>query len=318
MNQRSTNPFPFSDTNKRYHTFDYFARQTFGGKCVRVSLDAGFTCPNKDGTAGVGGCLFCAGGSSGAAAAGSVEEQYGAGIERIRQKWTADRFIPYLQANTNTYAPPDVLEALYSRCAALPGAVMLAIGTRADCLSPEVMDVLVRTSETIPLLVELGMQTVHEPTLSLIRRGYGHEEFLRGYRRLREAGGNIRVGLHILNGLPGESREQMLQTAAEAAQLAPDMVKLHTLCVLRETDLAPMYEAGEYVPLTVEETVPLVCDQLELLPPQTVIARLSADAEKERLLAPLWVRNKRGFENAVDTEMMRRGSMQGLRFCGSY
>ena len=162
------------------------------------------------------------------------------------------------------------------------------------------------------------MQTVHEPTLSLIRRGYGHEEFLRGYRRLREAGGNIRVGLHILNGLPGESREQMLQTAAEAAQLAPDMVKLHTLCVLRETDLAPMYEAGEYVPLTVEETVPLVCDQLELLPPQTVIARLSADAEKERLLAPLWVRNKRGFENAVDTEMMHRGSMQGLRFCGSY
>jgi len=308
------NPFPFSDTNKRYHTFDYFARHELGGKAVRIPLDGGFSCPNKDGKAGYGGCVFCSDGSSGALPAESLEEQYAAGIRRMEGKWDTSRCIPYLQANTGTYAPAEVLQSLYERCAALPGAVMLAIGTRADCLGEDVLRVLVRISEKIPLLVELGMQTVHDATLTKIRRGYPHAEFLDGYRRLREAGGNIRVGVHLMNGLPGETREMMLASAAEAARLRPDMIKLHTLCILRGTPLATEYEAGRIGVLEKEETVSLVCEELTLFPPAAVIARLSADAERERLIAPLWVRRKMEFQNAVDQRMAALDLYQGMHF----
>lgn len=309
--QRDTNPFPYSDDNKRYHTFDYFARRTFGGKCVRIALDAGFTCPNQDGTVGVGGCSFCAGGSSGAEAGDSLEVQYARGIERLSGKWTCTRFIPYLQANTNTYAPPARLESIYARCASLPGAVMLAIGTRADCLSDGVIDVLRRTSERIPLLVELGMQSMHDRTLAAVGRGYSHDAFVRGYTRLRSAGGNIRIGLHLMNGLPGESRADMLASVAEAARLGADLVKLHTLCVLREARLAHQFDAGDYTPLTREECISLVCDELTLLPPEMVVARLCADARRADLIAPDWVRRKREFSNAVDQRMYALDLWQG-------
>jgi len=312
MTQPQTNPFPYSDTNKRYQTFDYHARRRFGGKCVRVPLEAGFSCPNRP-----GGCVFCAGGSSGAAVRGTIAQQYSAGIARVSGKWAAERFIPYLQAGTNTFAPAAELERLYDECARLPGAVMLAIGTRADCLGDDVIDVLVRTSRKIPLLVELGMQTAHDATLSRIGRGYGHAAFCAGYSRLRRAGGDISIGLHILNGLPGEDRAMMLATAAEAARMAPDLVKLHTLCVLRGTPLAEDYAAGRYTPMTMDDAAALVCDQLTLLPPETVIARLSADAEREMLIAPLWTRNKRGFENEVDRRMYAGGRVQGERFRGA-
>ncbi len=303
-------PFPYSHTNKRYHTFDHFARSLFGQKAARVSLSAPFTCPNKDGRCGYGGCLFCAGGSSGALG-DSIEEQYRQGAEVARHKWGDAALIPYLQANTNTYADTDTLRRLYLRCAALPGARMLAIGTRADCLGAEVVALLSEISRTIPLIVELGMQTVHDRTLSLIRRGYGHEEFLLGYRRLRAAGGNIRICLHLMNGLPGEDADDMLKTAEAAAALSPDMVKIHTTCVLRGTDLCTLWEQGAYTPLTMDGHVEILCDQLTVIPPEVVIARICADAPREILASPLWVRQKRAIENTLDKELRRRDIVQG-------
>ena len=313
MTQRDRNPFSFSDSNKRYHTAAYHLKRTFGEKIARIPLDGGFTCPNKDGVCGVGGCIFCAGGSASLSARGELEEQYARGQAVANAKWTPGGYIPYLQANTGTYGDPQTLRDLYRRCAALPGAVMLAIGTRADCLSDGVLEVLSEVAEEIPLLIELGMQTVHDETLSFIRRGYDHETFLTGYARLDELRqrGGVRIGLHILNGLPGENEEMMLATAREAARLSPDEVKIHTLCVLRGTEMEEIHRRGEYDPMAMEAAVELTAHQLTLLPPQTVIGRIGADAPREQLIAPTWVRNKMAVENTLDRYLYEHDLWQG-------
>ena len=313
MTQRDKNPFSYSDTNKRYHTAAYHLKHTFGGKIARIPLDGGFSCPNKDGVCGLGGCIFCAGGSASLTARGEIEEQYARGQAAADTKWRAAGYIPYLQANTNTYGDADALRNLYRRCAALPGAVMLAIGTRADCLSDGVLEVLSEVAEEIPLLIELGMQTVHDETLSFIRRGYDHETFLTGYARLdglRQRGG-VRIGLHVLNGLPGENEEMMLATAREAARLSPDEVKIHTLCVLRGTEMEEIHRRGEYDPMEMGDAVALTAHQLTLLPPQTVIGRIGADAPREQLIAPTWVRNKMAVENTLDRYLYEHDLWQG-------
>ena len=190
---------------------------------------------------------------------------------------------------------------------------MLAIGTRADCLSDGVLEVLSEVAEEIPLLIELGMQTVHDETLSFIRRGYDHETFLTGYARLdglRQRGG-VRIGLHILNGLPGENEEMMLATAREAARLLPDEVKIHTLCVLRGTEMEAIHRRGEYDPMEMATAVELTAHQLTYLPPQTVIGRIGADAPREQLIAPTWVRNKMAVENALDRYLYENDLWQG-------
>ena len=313
MTQRDRNPFPFSDTNKRYHTAAYHLKHTFGARIARIPLDGGFTCPNKDGVCGVGGCIFCAGGSASLSARGELEEQYARGQAVANAKWTPGGYIPYLQANTGTYGDPQALRDLYRRCAALPGALMLAIGTRADCLSDGVLEVLSEMAEEIPLLIELGMQTMHDETLSFIRRGYDHETFLTGYARLDELRqrGGVRIGLHILNGLPGENEEMMLATAREAARLLPDEVKIHTLCVLRGTEMEEIHRRGEYSPMEMESAVSLTARQLTLLPPGTVIGRIGADAPREQLIAPTWVRNKMAVENALDRYLYENDLWQG-------
>lgn len=313
MTQRDRNPFPYSDTNKRYHTAAYHLKHTFGAKIARIPLDGGFTCPNKDGRCGFGGCIFCAGGSASLTARGEIEEQYARGRQVAYAKWTPGGYIPYLQANTSTYGDPQALRDLYRRCAALPGAVMLAIGTRADCLSDGVIDVLAEVSKEIPLLVELGMQTMHDETLAAVNRGYDHEAFLAGYARLdaiRKSSG-VRIGLHILNGLPGEDEEMMLATAREAARLLPDEVKIHTLCVLRGTEMEAIHRRGEYDPMEMEAAVALTARQLTYLPPETVIGRIGADAPREQLIAPLWVRNKMAVENALDRYLYENDLWQG-------
>ena len=313
MTQRDTNPFPFSDSNKRYHTAAYHLKRTFGTKIARIPLDGGFSCPNKDGRCGVGGCIFCAGGSASLTARGEIEEQYRQGRIAADAKWNPGGYIPYLQANTNTYGDVDDLRDLYRRCAALPGAVALAIGTRADCLSDDVIEVLADVAGEIPLLIELGMQTMHYTTLTAIRRGYDHREFLAGYARLdglrRRTG--VRIGLHILNGLPGEDEEMMLATAREVARLLPDEVKIHTLCVLRGTEMEAIHRRGEYDPLEMEAAVALTARQLTYLPPETVIGRIGADAPREQLIAPLWVRNKMAHENALDRYLSENDLWQG-------
>jgi len=316
MTQRDKNPFSFSDTNKRYHTAAYHLKRTFGGKIARIPLDGGFSCPNKDGTCGFGGCIFCAGGSASLTARGEIEEQYRQGRAAADAKWQASGYIPYLQANTNTYGDPADLRNLYRRCAALPSAVALAIGTRADCLSDGVLEVLSEVSQEIPLLIELGMQTMHNDTLAAIRRGYDHEAFLSGYARLdalRKSSG-VRIGLHILNGLPGEDEERMLATAKEAARLLPDEVKIHTLCVLRGTEMEEIHRRGEYGPMEMGDAVALTAHQLTYLPPETVIGRIGADAPREQLIAPTWVRNKMAYENALDRYLYENDLWQGMKW----
>ena len=312
LSQRETNPYPFSDTNKRYQTFDFYTRRKFGGKCARIPLDARFSCPNKDGSKGVGGCIFCLNGSS--SNKGTLSEQYGEARRVAQRKWRLSGFIPYLQANTNTYAPSAALRRVYENAAALPGAVMLAVATRADCLPDDVIRELRRISEKLPVTVELGLQTTNDRTAERINRCHTFAEFRDGYERLRAAGGDISVCFHIINGLPGETREDMIKTARDAAALRPDMMKIHLLHVLRDTPLADLYEKGEYAPMEKDDYVSVVCDQVELLPPECVIARLSGEAPEDVLLAPAWCRRKIAVMNDVDKELFRRGSWQGKYF----
>ncbi len=311
--QRETNPYKYSDTNKRYYTFDYYTRHTFGVKCARVPLDAGFTCPNKDGSASHGGCIFCLSGSS-SSCGNTLREQYDAAVETARRKWSNVRYIPYLQANTNTYAPAEELRRIYEEAASLPDSVMLGIATRADCLPDSAIAEIVRISEKLPVTVELGLQSASDKTADFINRGHSFEVFLEGYGKLRAAGGNISIGVHIINGLPGESEDDMITTAQKVAELKPDQVKIHLLNVLKGTALGDMYLRGEYIPMERDNYVRIVCDQLELLPPETVIGRITGDSMADVLLAPLWSRRKTEVTNMIDRELFTRDSWQGKRY----
>ena len=314
LTQRETNPFKYSDSNKRYHTFDYYMKHRFGGKCARISLDAGFSCPNKDGTKGHGGCIFCYGGSSGAAVAESLSEQYRKGVEMMRRKWDVSRFVPYLQANTNTYAPVEVLRRIYTEAAGYEGAVMLAVATRADCLSDEVTELIGEVARIIPVTVELGLQSVYDKTAEAIRRGHTYEEFLAGYNKLRAIDGDIAICVHLINGLPGEDEEMMLRSARTVAALKPDMVKLHLLHVLRDTDLYGLYASGAYETMERETYIRTVCRQLEYFAPETVIARVTGDAPETTLVAPEWCRRKTAVTNDIDKHLAAGGMYQGRLF----
>lgn len=312
MSQRDTNPYKYSNTNKRYQTYDYFTKHTFGGKCAKIPLDAGFSCPNKDGTCGYGGCIFCLSGSA-AAPSGTINEQYDAAVRVATRKWTPVGYIPYLQANTNTYAPPEVLRRVYKEAASLQGAVMLDIATRADCLSDEAVHEIARISEEIPVTVELGLQSSSDDTALRIGRGHNMETFIKGYEKLRENCKNVRLGVHIINGLPGESYEDMMKTAKDVASLEPDQVKIHLMMVLRNTRLFELYEAGEYVPMERDDYVKVVCDQIEVMPEETVIARITGDSPADVLVSPDWCRRKTEVSNMIDKELHRRGTWQGCK-----
>lgn len=309
--QRDTNPYRFSDSNKRYQTFDYYARSRFGKKCAKIPLDAGLSCPNIE-SAG-SGCIYCLGGSS-AAIGETLTEQYERGVSALGSKWHDFARIPYLQAHTNTFAPVPRLREIYKEAAALDGAVMLAIATRADCLGDDVCALIREVSESVPLLVELGLQTSCDRTADLIGRGHSSADFVRGYERLRSVGGDIAVCIHLINGLPGESRREMLDSAKFCAALAPDMVKLHLLHVLDGTPLADMYRRGEYVPMEMDDYVETVADQIERMPERTVIARLTGDGIASALLAPDWSRRKVAVINKIDRTLYERGTYQGCRY----
>ena len=315
LTQREENPYPYSDTNKRYQTFDYYLRRRFGKKCAKIPLDCGFTCPNADGTKGIGGCIYCLGGSAAVTAAGdTIEEQYANGVAALSGKWQDFAVIPYLQSGTCTYSEIEDLRKLYKRCAALPDSVMLAIATRADCLSDEAVALLRDISREIPVLVELGLQTSKDSTAELINRCHTTDEFMDGYMKLRAIGGDIAICVHVIDGLPREDRDDMLETARFTASLMPDMVKIHLLHVLCGTALCKMYESGDYVPMDREDYITTVCDQIELLPPDTVIARLTGDGFGADLVAPDWSRRKKSVINDIDKELYRRGSFQGIKY----
>ena len=325
MTQRETNPYKYSDSNKRYMTYDWYMKKRFGGKAAKVTLDIGCTCPNIDGTRGRGGCIYCKAGSR-SAVGDTLDEQYAAGIKTACRKWNPVGFIPYFQSNTNTYGDISYLTRMYNKAAAFEGALMLDIATRADCLSDEAITVLCSIAEKIPLTVELGLQTSSDRTAEKINRGHTFNEFCDGYYRLRRAahdvnarfGGGlfekrIMIGVHLINGLPGEDHDDMMKSARDAAALSPDMVKIHLLHILRGTALCDMYERGEYAPLEPDDYVNITCDQLEVLPEETVIGRITGDGLADDLVAPLWSRRKTTVANEIDKELFRRGSTQGCR-----
>ncbi len=317
MTQTESNPFPNSDTNKRYYTYDYYLRSRFGGKCAKLPLDAGFTCPNIDGRCARGGCIYCSDRGSGDFAPDallSVAEQIRLQKEQFSRKWDTSRCIAYFQAHTNTYAPLAVLREKYEEALAQEGIVGLNIATRADCLPPDVVTYLAELAERTVLTVELGLQTSSDETAARINRGHDFETFCRGFSGLRSASPKIGICIHIIFGLPGEDDETMMQTVREVAGLHPDQVKIHLLHVLRGTALARMYEKGEYEPLERERYIRLVADALELLPPDTVIGRLTGDGAADDLLAPLWSRKKTTVINDIDKLLYERNSMQGSGF----
>ena len=319
VTQRDQNPFKNSDTNKRYYTYDYYLRKTFGGKCAKLPIDAGFTCPNIDGRCGRGGCIYCSGRGSGDFAelpSLSVTEQIALTREKLGSKWSVERVIPYFQAHTNTYAPTEVLKEKFYEALGTEGAVGLNIATRADCLEDSTLELLAELAEKTTVTVELGLQTSNDATAALINRGHSFDDFKKGYERLREASEKINICVHLIFGLPYETEEDMLKTVRDVAELAPDQVKLHLLHVIKGTKLAAMYEAGEYIPMEREKYIDIVCRAIELLPPDTVVARVTGDGMADALLAPMWSIKKVAVINDIDKLLFERNTFQGAKFGG--
>lgn len=310
---KTKNPFENSDTNKRYYTYDCYLKRRFGKKCVKIALDGGFTCPNIDGTISYGGCIFCSEKGSGDHTPPCnipLTEQFELGKKLIENKWNDVFYIPYFQAHTNTYAPLNVLKQKFERALTLPDTVGLSISTRPDCLENDVVDYLAELSQKTYLTVELGLQSANDKTLSLINRGHSYAEFVDGFNKLKAKG--INVCIHIINGLPGESYEDMMHTARSIAGLHPHALKIHLLYILKNTPLADMYERGEFNSLTRDEYVTLVCDQLEILPKDIVIERVTGDGVKDDLIAPLWSIKKTIVTNEIDKELVKRATFQGF------
>ncbi len=309
-------PFEFSSDNKRYHTLNFHNRITFGKKVFKAVIDCGFTCPNKDGSKGSGGCIFCDGGSGYFThRLPSVSEQLNAEKERIcTRNGDNSPIIAYFQANTNTYAPVNTLRKSYNEALAFQNVCGISIGTRADCLSDDVLDLLSEINTRTYLTVELGMQSVHNTTIELINRCCTHEEFLDGYFRLKNRG--IRVCLHLINGLPGETAEMMTETARQTANLAPDAVKLQMLHVIKGTRLEEMYHAGSFELLSRAEYINVIVRQLELLPPETVIERITGDGDKSKLVAPMWSADKISVLGGIDKQLAELDTWQGRLYTG--
>lgn len=315
--QSSTNPYKNSDSNKRYYTYDYWLRQTFGGKCAKIPIDAGFTCPNIDGKCSVGGCIYCSQRGSGDFACEAeipVTEQFGITKKQLSSKWQTDKFIPYFQAHTNTYAPLEIIKEKIEPVMALDGVVGLNIATRADCLEDDVVGYLCELAERTVLTVELGLQTVHDGTAMLINRGHTYADFLAGYEKLRRASDKINICIHLIFGLPGESVSDMLKSVREVAKLRPDQIKFHLLHVLKDTRLGDMYLAGEYQPMDMENYVDTVARALSYLPENTVVGRLTGDGMQSQLLAPDWSRKKTVVINNIDKKMYSEDLWQGKFF----
>ena len=305
--------FLYSDTNKRYHTLDYFYKHKFGSKVFKVSLNGGFSCPNIDGTLGTRGCIYCSPLGSGEFA-GDVRDdlvdQFNCIKSMMNKKWTG-KYIGYFQARTNTYAPVSVLKKKYESILSLPDVVGLSIATRPDSITDECLDYLSELNTRTFLTVELGLQTIHEKNNKLINRCHTLDCFVEMVNKLRER--NINVVVHIINGLPGETREMMLDTVRFVNKLDIQGIKIHMLHIVRNTDLANMYHKEPFHVLTRDEYVNIVCDQLELLRPEIVINRITGDPKKEDLIEPGWLLKKFCVLNEIDKELVRRDSYQGCK-----
>lgn len=304
---------PMSWDGKPYHSLDYELKRRFGEKVYKAALDGGFTCPNRDGTLGRRGCIFCSGKGSGDFAspqASSVTEQINRETARLRaHKQTGRRFIAYFQAFTNTYAPVSVLAPLYEEAISHPDVVMLSIATRPDCLPEEVLRLLAQCREKIPVMVELGLQTIHPDTASYIRRGYPLKVYDTAVEHLKSIG--IEVVTHVIAGLPGESKNDFLSTVKYVADRGSDGIKLQLLHVLKGTDLARDYARHTFETLSQDEYLDDITSALTILPPDMVIHRLTGDGPRDLLIAPAWSLQKRRVLNTLHQKMKQEHLWQG-------
>ncbi len=320
MKQSETNPYPRSDSNKRYQTYDYYMKKKYGGKCAKIPLDAGFTCPNIDGKCGSGGCIYCSDRGSGDFAEKpvlSITEQYIKVRKKLSKKWSTDRCIAYFQAHTNTYAPLSVLKEKFEEAAALPCVVGISIATRADCLGDDIIEYLNELSERIDVTVELGLQSSSDKTAELINRCHSFAAFEDGYKRLRKGAPSVDICFHIIFGLPGEDRGMMLDTVKKTAALYPEQVKIHLLHIIEGTRLAEMYKKGDYTPMERVDYIDTVCEALTLLPDDIVICRLTGDGMAKSLIAPDWSLKKVSILNDIDRKMFENDLWQGKMFQNS-
>ncbi len=284
---------------------------------MKIPIDAGFTCPNIDGHCSYGGCIYCSSRGSGDFAPESAiptDEQFEIVKAQLSGKWKTDKYIPYFQAHTNTYAPTEVIRAKIEPVMKKTGVVGLNIATRADCLEDSALDYLKELAERTVLTVELGLQTSSDETARLINRGHTYADFVDGYERLRKASDKINICIHIIFGLPGEDREMMLDTVRKVAALHPEQVKIHLLHIIRGTVLAEMYERGEYTPMAESDYVDTVAKALTLLPEDTVIGRLTGDGMQSELVAPEWSRKKTVVINNIDKKMYAEDLWQGKAY----
>lgn len=300
--------------DKPYYSLDYYLKQTFGGKTYKLALDGGMTCPNRDGTIGIGGCIFCSQGGSGDFAepvSTSVTEQIEGAKTKVQNKMKQGRYIAYFQSYTNTYASLPYLEQLFTEAITHPDIAALSIGTRPDCLSDETIGLLEKLNQIKPVWVELGLQTIHEDTAQLIHRGYPLSCFTDAITRLKTAG--ITVIVHVILGLPCESREMMLDTVRFLGAMHPaiDGIKLQLLHILKDTPLADLYKSEPFPIMSLEEYLSLVADCVRLLPPHIVIHRLSGDGPKNLLIAPQWSGNKRLVLNSMTGYLKKTNAYQG-------
>jgi radical SAM protein (TIGR01212 family) len=298
--------------DKRFHTWNYEMRKQFNQKVFKVMLDAGFTCPNRDGQIATGGCTFCSARGSGDFA-GSRRDDLVTQFNKVRDlqhvKWPKASYIGYFQAYTNTYAPVQELREYYELILQQPGVVGLSIATRPDCLPDDVVEYLAELNERTYLWVEMGLQTIHEETSQLINRAHDTQCFIDGVAKLRKH--NIRTCAHIIYGLPGETNAMMLETGKAVAAMNVQGIKIHLLHLMRKTPMVKQYEAGHLQFLEMDEYVKLVVDTLEILPPDMIIHRLTGDAPRDLLIGPMWSQKKWEVLNALDDELKARNSWQG-------
>ena len=295
-----------------YRSLNQTMQERFGCKVYKLALDGGMTCPNRDGTVGERGCIFCSDVGSGefaAPACGSISDQIAQAKARVERKNKGGKYIAYFQSFTNTYGPVTYLERIFREAIQPEEIVALSIATRPDCLGPEVMELLSELNSQKPVWVELGLQTIHSASARYIRRGYDLEVYDRAVRQLKEAG--IEVITHVILGLPGETRDQMLETVRYVGQSGADGIKLQLLHVLKGTDLARDWRDGKVPVMDLEEYILLLEECLAVLPPEMVIHRLTGDGHKRDLLAPLWTGDKKRVLNTMKTMFARDGVRQG-------
>lgn len=303
----------FYNTEKRYNQFSAYLKDKFGVKVYKITLDAGFSCPNRDGKISTGGCIFCDDGGSFSQAHSnllSIEEQVQTGIKTLSGRFKAEKFMSYFQAFSNTYKHVTELEKIYNASLCDDRIVGLSIGTRPDCVDDEKLKLISSYAQDYETWVEYGLQSIHDKTLERINRGHDFDCFLKAYEKTKE--NHIKVCVHVIFGL-WESHDEIMQTAQKLSELKVDGVKIHMLCALENTKLANLYRAGEIDFMSEDEYVQTVCDFLEYLPPDTTIHRLAGNGFSKTLIAPQWLGKKFDCLNKIDREFVKRNSYQGCK-----